>query len=180
MKTQAIKRPVRRASHVVRRDAAPAKVRTKEARQIPDLNLRVILVPVDFSTSSLQALDLALALAKPFGASVEVLHVLDPLYVPGRFDTPRLGQLRREMLRDAKRRLANVARRKGDGRLRHKVLSGVPYSVIVNDAVHIGASMIVMGSRGRTGLGGFLVGSVAEKVIRHAPCPVLIARNKRR
>ena len=177
MKTQTIKRRLPRNLRAVRHDAAPAKVRTKEPRRISDFTLRVILVPVDFSAGSLKALDFAVALAKPFAASIELLHVLDPIYATGRFNAPRLRQLRREAVHDAKRRLANVARRNVNGRLRHTMLNGTPYAEIVEMAVRINANMIVMGSRGRTGLGRFLVGSVAEKVIRHARCPVLIVRD---
>ena len=170
MKTQTIKRTVPRSVRTARHDAS-AKARTNE------LALSVILVPVDFSSGSLKARDFAVALAEPFGASVELLHVLDPIYAAGRFDAPRLRQFRREAVHDAKRKLANMARRNWNGRLRHVLVNGTPYAEIVEKAARINANMIVMGSRGRTGLGRFLVGSVAEKVIRHAHCPVLIVRD---
>jgi nucleotide-binding universal stress UspA family protein len=70
------------------------------------------------------------------------------MYAGGRFNAPGLRQLRREAVSDAKRRLANVARRKGNGHLRHTVPTGIPYSEIVEKAVHIKASVIVMGNRG--------------------------------
>ena len=182
MKTQTIKRPVPRTSRAVRHDAASAKVRTKEARTIPDLAIGLILVPVDFSTSSLHALDLAVALAKRFGASIKLLHVLDPMYAPGRFDATRLRSLRSDALQDAKSKLAKLAKRhvKAHVTVRHRVLDGIAYAVIVETAAKANADMIVIGSEGRTGMRRFLVGSVAEKVIRHASCPVLIARSKRR
>ena len=177
MKTQTIKRTVPRTSRAARHGTASTKMRTKEPRRTPELALRVILVPVDFSPGSLKAMDFAVALAKPFNASIELLHVLDPIYAAGRFDAPRLRQFRREAVQDAKRRLANVAKRNVNTRLRHTVVIGTPYAEIVEKASRIDANMIVMGSRGRTGLGRFLVGSVAEKVIRHAECPVLIVRD---
>jgi nucleotide-binding universal stress UspA family protein len=177
MNTKTIKRTVPRNAKAARPDAAPNNEQMKEPRRTAEVALRVILVPVDFSATSLKALDFAIALAKPFGATVELLHVLDAMYSAGRFDAPKLRGLRREALRDAKRRLANVARRNVNGRLRHTVVNGIPYSEIVDKAVWINANMIVMGSRGRTGLGRLLVGSVAEKVVRHAHCPVLIARD---
>ena len=173
---------MRRTSRALRHDTAPAKVRTKEPRRIYDFALRVILVPVDFSASSLHALDHAVALAKRFDASIKLLHVLDPMYAPGRFDAPRLRSLRADALRDAKLKLAKLAKRHVQAHVavRHRVLDGIAYSVIIETAAKAKADMIVMGSEGRTGMRRFLVGSVAEKVIRHAPCPVLIVRNKRR
>ena len=178
MKTRTMKRTATRNPDTKPNDHRPARMRAKELTAVPGLSLRILLVPVDFSAASFKALDFAVELAKPFGASVELLHVLDPMYAPGQFNAPKLRQLRREAGEDAKRRLAKVARRDPNGRLRHAVLNGVPYSVIVEKAARIKASMIVMGSRGRTGLGRFLVGSVAEKVIRHAQCPVLIVRDE--
>ena len=177
MKTRISRRP---APRTARHDAAPAKTRTKELRSIPDFVLRVILVPVDFSTSSLHALDVAVALAIRFEASINLLHVLNPMHAPGRFDAPRLRSLRADSLRDAKLKLARLARRhvKAHVPVRHRVLDGIAYAVILEAAARAKADMIVMGSKGRTGMRRFLVGSVAEKVIRHAPCPVLIARNQ--
>jgi universal stress protein A len=176
MKTQTTKRPAPRTSR------ATAKMPAKAPRRTPDLALRVILVPVDFSPRSLQALDLAVALAKRFDASIKLLHVLDPLHAPGRFDAPRLRSLRGDSLRDAKLKLAKLAKRhvKAHVAVRHRVLDGIAYAVIIEAAAKAKADMIVMGTEGRTGMSRFLVGSVAEKVIRHARCPVLIVRNKRR
>lgn len=84
------------------------------------------------------------------------------------------------MLRDATLKLAKLAKRrvKSHVPVGHHVLKGIAYSVIVEAAAKAKADMIVMGSEGRTGMSRFLVGSVAEKVIRHARCPVLIVRNK--
>ena len=173
MKTRTIELATTRSSRKTRPARASTETRTKNRGSTPDIALRVLLVPVDFSAGSMKALDFALALAKPFGASVELLHVLDPMHAIGKLKAPKLDQLRREAVNDAKRRLANLARRNGNGRLRHAVLNGSPYAEIVEKAARIKANMIVMGSRGRTGLGRILVGSVAEKVVRHAPCPVL-------
>jgi nucleotide-binding universal stress UspA family protein len=137
---------------------------------------------LDFSPRSLEVLDFAVALARQVDASIVLLHVLDPLHVPGRFDAPRLRSIRAEALRRAKQRLAHVARRrvKPHVPVTQKLLKGTAYSVIVAAAAQSRADLIVMGSEGRTGMSRFLMGSVAEKVVRHARCSVLIVRDRER
>ena len=143
--------------------------------------LKTILVPVDFSVSSMKALDFAVALATRFEASIELRYVLDPMYSPGRFEAPRLSSVRAEAVKEATLKLAKLAklRVKPHGPVRHRVLKGIAYSAIVEAAAKIKSDIIVMGSEGRTGMSRFLVGSVAEKVVRHAQCPVLMVRTKR-
>ena len=154
----------------------------KSSKRTVDIDLSTIIVPVDFSTGSLEALDFAVSLARRLDASILLLHALDPIYSRGRFDSPRLRPLRTQALKDAKRRLAMLAKRRVRLHVpvRHQVIKGVAYSVIVEAAAKTKADMIVMGSEGRTGMNRFLVGSVAEKVIRHARCPVLVARGRTR
>jgi len=154
----------------------------KSSKRTADIDLSTILVPVDFSAGSLEALDFAVSLARRVAASIVLLHALDPIYSPGRFDSPRLRPLRAQALKDAKQQLAMLAKRRVQPHVpvRHQVLNGVAYSVIVEAASKARADLIVMGSEGRTGMNRFLVGSVAEKVIRHARCPVLVVRDKAR
>lgn len=144
----------------------------------PALKLRTILVPVDFSKHSLAALDFAISLAQLTGASILVCHALDPIYSSGRFDAPRLRPFRAQALADAKLRLAKLAdqRVKPHVPVVHRVVQGVAYTAIVEIASRARASLIVMGSRGRTGLSRLFIGSVAERVVRLAPCPVLVMR----
>jgi nucleotide-binding universal stress UspA family protein len=146
--------------------------------------LKTIFVPVDFSVSSLKALDFAVALATRFKASIELRYVLDPMYSPGRFEAPRLRSVRTEAVKEATLKLAKLAklakaRVKPHVPVRHRVLKGIAYSAIVEAAAKIKSDIIVMGSEGRTGMSRFLIGSVAEKVVRHAQSPVLIVRTKR-
>lgn len=145
------------------------------------VQLKTIFVPVDFSVTSLKALDFAVALATRFKASIELRCVLDPMYAPGRFEAPRLRSVRVEAVKEATLKLAKLAklRVKPHVPVRHRVLKGIAYSAIVEAAAKIKSDIIVMGSEGRTGMRRFLVGSVAEKVVRHAQCPVLIVRTKR-
>jgi nucleotide-binding universal stress UspA family protein len=151
----------------------------------PPVTIRHILCPVDMAPTTPFVLESAGVVAARFGAALTVLHIVyDPLDAasayPAGFQAthPPLERLREEMLRCAERELAL---------LMHKTLEAVPYARMV---VTAGAAyreiirftrthdvdLIVMGTRGRTGLGRLLVGSTAEQVVRTAPCPVLSLR----
>lgn len=144
--------------------------------------MNTILVPVDFSTGALHALNFAASLARRLGSSIVLVHVMDSIYVSGRFDSRRLRSLRAEAHEESKRRLSALAKRRVRPQVpvRHYLLKGAPSVKIVEMALKVGADLIVMGSEGRTGMKRFLVGSVAEKVIRHARCPVLVVRGRAR
>ncbi len=138
---------------------------------------KIYLVPLDFSRGSLRALDYALALARENKGEVVALNVVpaEMIYPPtgGRFDFYGLLE------RDARENFKKVAKRKRlkptDCRL---VLDrGADFAeIIVRQAKKLGATMIVMGSHGRTGLQRLLLGSVAERTLRYADCPVLIVK----
>lgn len=164
-----------------RSDTNPARQRTNQKRR-GDFEWSTILVPVDFSPGSLKALDLAVSLARHCGASVVLLHVLDLIFSRGHFDSPRLRPLRSQALADAKQQLTTLARRRVRPHVPviHRVVLGVAYSVIVEAASKAQADLVVMGSERRTGLNRFLVGSVAERAVRHARCPVLVVRDTAR
>ncbi|MBX3472264.1 MAG: universal stress protein [Planctomycetes bacterium] len=134
------------------------------------LQLSYLLVPVDFSAPSLAALEYARGLAARCGARVELLHVIDAAAVDGVLGhaSPAVWA---QALEDARRRLKELAQGEPC-----KVLEGRPADVVVDHAQAVQADMIVMGSLGRTGLERLLIGSVAERVVRMAPCPVLVLR----
>ncbi|HEY9175491.1 MAG TPA: universal stress protein [Verrucomicrobiae bacterium] len=140
--------------------------------------MNTILVPVDFSTGALHALNFAASLARRLGSSIVLVHVMDSIYVSGRFDSRRLRSLRAEAHEESKRRLYALAKRRVRPQVpvRHYLLKGAPSAKIVEMALKTGVDLIVMGSEGRSGIKRLLVGSVAEKVVRLAHCPVLIAR----
>jgi nucleotide-binding universal stress UspA family protein len=141
-----------------------------------------ILVPTDFSNYSLQALEDAIELAKPFKASIVLLHASDPIYfaTPGTLYAPsgNVLMLMREWRRIARTQLAVLARdlEKRGVRLRPVFAIGAPHRTIVETAKKIGADLIVMSTHGRGGISHLVMGSVAEKVVRSAPCPVLTVR----
>lgn len=141
-----------------------------------------ILVPTDFSPTSDLALDYAHEIAHRCGASLHLLHVLEDPFVHGPFASEMLADetadVRRVILEDARQRLARRARRR-EGEIEAagaELMTGRSAETIVTHAREIGADLIVMGTHGRTGLAHLLIGSVAERVFRTAPCPVMTVR----
>jgi nucleotide-binding universal stress UspA family protein len=141
--------------------------------------LHRILVPVDFSHCSEVALELAVTLAKGLGASIDVLHVWQtPDYVapemlapPGSEQPLSFGAAAKNQ---ARRRLEQLAQAKGTGGVTIGELLefGDAYATILERAEH-GYDIIVMGTHGRSGFRRLAMGSLAEKVVRSSPCPVL-------
>ncbi len=134
--------------------------------------VRRILVPVDFSASSGDALRFAHSLARPLGASIEVLHVMDPsgTMLDRVADRPSGGDpdTARGLLRDLVAALDS-----GSVPITERIEQGEPQERIVTLARDEGFDLIVMGTLGRTGRPLALVGSVADSVVRTSPRPVL-------
>lgn len=138
---------------------------------------KVILVPIDYSRGSEKAFDYALRSARETKAKLIALNVVpaELIYPPtgGQFDFYGL------MERDARDRFAKLVKRKGvkAGECKLALAHGTDFAaVIVRQAKKLRASMIIMGSHGRTGLRRLLLGSVAERTLRYAACPVLIVK----
>ena len=137
------------------------------------------LVPTDFSSYADQALTEAIELARALNAHLMLLHVIQlmPLTVgevpPEYFDT-YLADLET----DAQRQLQTALNRVHQAGLQGDriITQGIPFQTIVDTAGEKKVDLIIMGTHGRTGLPYVLIGSVAEKVVRLAPCPVLVAR----
>jgi universal stress protein A len=144
--------------------------------------IKRILVPVDFSKPSLQALEYAIAFGQQFNSEFVVTFVLDPMsYTPVgspfgvEIDTGVLFDALQRSGRDQLARLdASLKRRRIPVRTLLQI--GTPYQVIVETAKKLRADLIIMATHGRTGLSHLFLGSVAEKVVRSATCPVLTVR----
>jgi len=147
------------------------------------LEVRRILVPVDFSDSGRIVLEYATDIARDRGAEVVLLHVVGIPAVP--FD-PAYGvaadpRILVDLKAGAERSLATMGEKveKHPGvTLRTKVLTGAPAREIVREAREGGYDLVVVGTHGRTGLRHVFLGSVAENVVRLAPCPVVTVRLK--
>ena len=136
--------------------------------------LKKVLVPIDFAEASDAALIYARNLAKAFGAELHVIHVMENLFFrpmandPLTIEAGITGRLAEQLTDDDRRTLGAVAvTRKSDQ----------PAEEIVRYAAAEGIGLIVMGTHGRVKMAHLLMGSVAEKVVRTAPCPVLTVRH---
>jgi len=137
------------------------------------------LVPIDFSECADQALEYAINLGRGLGARLTLLHVIQSVPLGGvdmgvTLPYTYLQDLEAEIMQSMEACLARVTAAGIEGDI--VVVHGVPFHEIVEAAKAQKVDLIIIGTHGRTGLQHILLGSVAEKVVRLAPCPVLVAR----
>jgi nucleotide-binding universal stress UspA family protein len=146
--------------------------------------LKTILVPTDFSAPSRRGLDYAIDLAQRFRARLIVLFVVEPipLVVPVRSLPEETARLVAEQQEYSKARMDELSKELRKRRVRFETVMtiGMAYEQIVEQAKRRKADLIVIATHGRSGLARFFLGSVAEKVVRFAPCPVLAVRDTER
>jgi nucleotide-binding universal stress UspA family protein len=144
------------------------------------VNIKNILCPIDYSVYSEMALKYAIEFAEKYQAKLYLVHVLDirvydindpDLYNVNIVDEETINKLRERLLKcvneDTKSKISVEA----------IIIQGVPFAEIIRTAKERKIDLIVLGTHGRTGLSHALMGSVAEKVVRKAPCPVLTIRH---
>jgi nucleotide-binding universal stress UspA family protein len=146
------------------------------------IDLHRILVPTDFSEHSENALTYAVAFADKFGSELYLLHVAQDLavFVPDMVTvSPPPSPAVEQITAAARQALDRVVREHHLERftLHTEVREGTPFYEIVRFAKEADVDLIIMGTHGRAGLAHVLLGSVAEKVVRKAPCPVLTVRH---
>jgi universal stress protein A len=146
------------------------------------INLTRILVPVDFSPLSKKALHYATRMACEFGAEVSILHVVEP-EVPPAFDgfmiaPPAISSGASSNCTGQLKGLANLVRKAGVEQVNSTVRTGLAAFEIVEAAKDLDVDLIVIATHGYTGWKHFTIGSTAERVVRAAPCPVLVVREK--
>jgi universal stress protein A len=164
---------------------AASQIRTKRrqrSNQPRALLLRRILVPIDFSGKSRRALAFAVPLAQRYGGRIFLLHVVQPPVVstweaiPGgdHYLTMHISTI----LDSARKHLEALALARVPAGLRGRTLvrEGNPYSEITAAARQLKVDLLVISTHGHTGMRRILIGSVAERVVRHAPCAVLTVR----
>jgi universal stress protein A len=150
-----------------------------KARRAAMTAINRILVPVDFSAHSDRAIEYAMTMGKHFGSCVELLHVVEDPFESGGWGSEvylsDLDGLRQRALDEAQARLESCRSTLSGGGLSivATVRMGHVAHTIVEHATAIRADLVVMGTHGRTGLAHFIIGSVAERVVRLASCPVL-------
>lgn len=147
---------------------------------IGEIEIKTVLVPVDFSDCSRKAIDYAVAFARQFKAKLALVHV-----VQSYFPVPELGALdyalvEGQMRTAAEAELARLQKSAipADIASSAAVVTGVSHREIVALAGKLEADLLVISTHGHTGLRHVLMGSTAEQVVRHAPCPVLVVREE--
>lgn len=143
--------------------------------------LKTILVPVDFSSFSDKSLDYAVAFAQQFQAGIVLLHVVEPMVYPENYMTiPTVSDdINSSLVKAAEEKLAVQRQRINPDQVDVKAMTrlGRPYVEITGAAKELRVDLIILATHGHTGLRHVLLGSTAERVVRHAPCPVLTVRS---
>lgn len=144
------------------------------------MRFQKILIAIDDDPIANQAADAGLELARSLHAEVALIHVVDPSLGLGATDAGIVGEdIIRHDRDEGARVMANFcARLDPETRVSQFIPEGPPHSEIVKAASRWQADLIVIGSHGRRGIRRALIGSVAEAVVRQAPCPVLVIRAK--
>lgn len=155
------------------------KLPAKESAAAPQgLKLRNILVPIDFSAASERTLSHAVPLARQFRAKITLLYVSQEQFCGTEFAYLPIEESAVNWA--AAEQLKSIASQKiapellGGTLVRH----GVAFEEIANAARELNADLIIINTHGYTGLKHVLAGSTAERLIRHAPCPVLVVRER--
>jgi nucleotide-binding universal stress UspA family protein len=156
-----------------RRPLRNTRTRTKKAAR---KQIRNVLVPIDFSKASLEGVEFALPLLKRFGAELHLVHVFEPDYplgsmmtVPAMIPELEVGKRTHRQLRDVAAEYSVPLRRENI-----HLLIGQPFLEICDLARKLDIDIIVISTRGNTGLKHLVLGSTAERVVRYSPCPVLV------
>jgi nucleotide-binding universal stress UspA family protein len=155
--------------------ASPVPVLATKGSGLPPGPLKKILLPTDFSDYSRHAQHLACALAKRSGAHIDVVHVLNEIPEYLSYDSAEARNYESQARAIAGEHLDSVGKQIENSNLSTKthLCKGVPADVIAQAADRLGSNLIVMGTHGHTGFTHTMLGSVAERTLRLAPCSVL-------
>lgn len=153
-----------------------------ESRTSAAIDLKRILVPIDFSPLSKKAVHYATRLAQQFGAELNLFYVVEPEISPA-FDgfmiaPPPISPCTTNGYANRLDRLASSVRTAGVRQVQSTVRTGLAAFEIVEAAKELDVDLIVIATHGYTGWKHFAIGSTAERVVRAAPCPVLVVREK--
>jgi nucleotide-binding universal stress UspA family protein len=157
-----------------------ARARRIQQTRNPLIAIQRILVPIDFSEHSKNALKYALPFAEKFKASIDLLYVVEPTIYPADFSFGQIGfpNVEEELRTRGSNELENLISKEIAGKVdsRKIVRTGKPFYEINQYASEENISLIIIATHGHTGMEHILFGSTAEKVVRKAPCPVLVVR----
>lgn len=141
-------------------------------------NIKKILIPIDGSDYSTRAAELGISVAKLVGAQVMVVYVIDTVVLDQIAKVSAREDVERELKQDGERYINYVLglAEKQNVKVASLLAKGRPFEQVVHLAKGLGMDLIVMGTYGRRGAERILIGSVAERVIEYASCPVLVVK----
>lgn len=172
-----VRTPTRRRAAAAQRKPSH---RRRTTRQVSPLGIRRILVPIDFSVHSKNALKYAIPMAQQFGASLHLVYVVEPTIYPadlgfGQVVLPGVeDELRQKGAAELESLIAREIR--GVVEATSVVRTGNPHHEILEEAGEKNVDLIIVATHGHTGVEHMLFGSTADRVVRHAHCPVLTVR----
>lgn len=153
----------------------------KTSRKTNSISLRRIMVPLDFSEPSKNALRYAVSFAKHFGAELVLVYVIEPMVYPPDFSFGQVGipNIEKELRERGQKELGRLIQADVAGQVvaRSVIRTGKPFLEIINLARKEDVDLIIIATHGHTGVEHIIFGSTAEKVVRKAPCPVLVVRS---
>jgi nucleotide-binding universal stress UspA family protein len=177
MKTNSVEEPAPGADKTKPTAAAAPKVTVAPLR----FRIKRILIPIDFSEPCKKALRYARPFAEQFDARLTLIHVHEPIVYPSDFGYVPLDpqEFEQQRVDDLERKLRALADELGatvpvEATVRH----GRAWKEVVDAAATMDTDLIIVATHGYTGFQHALLGSVAEKIVRHAPCPVLVVRSE--
>ena len=161
------------------------KLFASSAVQETPFKISTILVPIDFSPLSRKALQYAVPFARKHEARIILFHVVEPVYYPETYLAtlpPEIEDVNIERARSANKQLAALQKDDIGTDIPAQVLveTGRPWDEIVKVAKDEDVDLIVIATHGHSGLKHVFLGSTAERVVRHAPCPILVVRENER
>jgi nucleotide-binding universal stress UspA family protein len=156
----------------------------KTPRKSPAIALTKILVPIDFSEHARKALQYAIPFAHQFKAKLYLVYVVEPTIYPADFSFGQIGlpNVEAELRTKAEGELKELVEKEIKGRVQSEwqVKTGLPFVEISSFAKDENIDLIILATHGHTGVEHILFGSTAEKIVRKAPCPVLVVRSDER
>jgi universal stress protein A len=146
---------------------------------LPEFKIQNILVPTDFTECSVKALSYALSFARQFGAEILLMHVVESVPVITQDAMLESSMLSAAQHEESEKRLGRWQREAmPEVAVRTMTCDGMPWQRIVEVAREKNMDLIIAGTGERSGLARALLGSTAERIVRHAPCPVLVVRER--
>ena len=165
------------AEDVVRTVPCPVFTVREGIAVAPGQAVRRLLVPIDFSEPARLALDHAKELAMTYGAEIHLLHVVEEVALPGVYGMEPISFVVPDIIQSTEAALAEVAEKDiGYEHVRVESVAGYPATTILDYIEEHRIDLVAIATHGRTGLDRLLLGSVAEKVVRRASCPVFTVK----